>query len=120
MKIVTIIGACFAVSAALLTGCSKNESPQDIRQQTAQATADLKQNAKAVAQGVREGWNRDKPLNLNAATKDQLVDLPGVTSVEADRIIEGRPYGSPHDLVSRQIVSQVKYDKFSDRVVAKR
>jgi DNA uptake protein ComE-like DNA-binding protein len=112
-----------AVSAALacvLVGCTKNQNPEEIRQQTARATADLKQNAKAVAEGVREGWNRDKPLNLNTASKDQLADLPGVTTVEAERIIAGRPYENAHELVSRQIVSQAKYDKFSDRVVAKR
>jgi DNA uptake protein ComE-like DNA-binding protein len=115
-----ILTLTVAFAGTVFTGCSKNQSPQEIRQQTAQATADLKRDAKAVAQGVREGWNRDKPLNLNSATKDQLVDLPGVTAGDAERIVEGRPYDDPQQLVTRKIVSQAKYDKFADRVVAKR
>ena len=85
---------------AALAGCTqKQESPQEIKERTAQATADLKRDTKAVAEGIREGWSRDKPLDLNSATKDQLVTLPGVTEAEADRIIAARPYDDPGDLV---------------------
>jgi competence protein ComEA len=77
-----------------LAGC-KDQSPQQIRENTARATAELKSNAKAVAQGVREGWSRDKPLNLNAASKEQLTTLPGMTAAQADAVIAGRPYDSP-------------------------
>jgi len=43
-----------------------------------------------------------------------------VTAGDAERIVEGRPYDDPQQLVTRKIVSQAKYDKFADRVVAKR
>lgn len=111
------------VAGALLAGCvacsTKDQSPQEIREKTAAATAELKQNAKAVAQGVREGWSRDKPLDLNKAAKDQLQDLPGVNSAQADHIIAGRPYDDPHQLVTRRILTEGEYKKISDRVVAK-
>ena len=102
-----------------LVGC-KDQSPQQIRENTARATAELKSNAKAVAQGVREGWSRDKPLNLNAASKEQLISLPGMTSAEADAVIAGRPYDSPSELVTRHILSKTEYDKIADRVTAKK
>ncbi len=100
-------------------GCTRNESPEEIREKTASATANLKQNAKAVAQGVREGWSRDKPLDLNKATKGQLQDLPGITEAQADQIVAARPFYGPQELVSRRIVTQDQYARISDRVVAK-
>jgi DNA uptake protein ComE-like DNA-binding protein len=106
---------------AVLTGCTqRQESPQELKEKTAQATADLKRDTKAVAEGIREGWSRDKPLDLNSASKDQLMALPGMSPAEADRVIAGRPYDSPDDLVSRRIISKTEYDRISDRVTAKK
>jgi competence protein ComEA len=108
--------------AGVLAGCvqRKTESPDELREKTAQTTARMKSDAKAVAQGIREGWSRDKPLDLNSATKDQLMALPGVTDPEADRVIAARPYDQPSDLVTRHILSKAQYDKISDRVTAKK
>ena len=103
-----------------LTACAPNQSSEDIKEKTAQTTAEIKQGAKAVAEGVREGWSRDKPLNLNTATKEDLLKLPGITPAQADRIIAGRPYDDPKDLVTRHILPQTEYDKISDRLTAKK
>lgn len=108
------------VLVAGCVGCTKDQNPQEIREKTAQATAELKQNAKAVAQGVREGWSRDKPLDLNKATEDQLIDLPGVNRARADQIIAGRPFDDPHQLVTRRVLTEAEYSKIADKVVAKR
>jgi len=107
----------FAIVALCgLSACTTNQNPQELQEKTAQATAALKVDAKAVAAGVREGWSRDKPLDLNTATKEQLDSLPQVTSAEADAVIAGRPYDDPHQLVTRKILSQSKYDKIADRL----
>jgi len=102
-----------------LWGCTPNQNPQELKEKTARATAELKVDAKAVAAGVREGWSRDKPLDLNTATREQLTGLP-LTGVEADAVISGRPYDEPGQLVSRRILSQSEYDKIADRVVARK
>ena len=80
----------------------------------------MKRDAKAVAEGIREGWSRDKPLDLNLATKDQLETLLGMTAAEADRVIAGRPYNEPGELVTRRILSKTEYGKIADRVTARR
>jgi DNA uptake protein ComE-like DNA-binding protein len=103
-----------------LAACNQQQSPQELREQTAKATAEIKSDAKAMAQGVREGWNRNKPLDLNTATKDQLVSLPDMTESQADRVIAGRPYNDPSDLVKRHILPKAEYDKIADQVTAKR
>jgi competence protein ComEA len=91
-----------------------------LKEQTAQATADVKRDAKAVAAGISEGWSRDKQLDLNAATKDQLLSLPGVTAAEADRVIAGRPYSETGDLVTRRIMPKTEYDEIANRLTAKK
>src|SRR5260370_4475567 len=103
-----------------LVGCTHPQDPQELKEKTAQATAEVKRDAKAVSEGIREGWSRDKPLDLNTATKEQLLSLPGVTSAQADRMIAGRPYNEPGDLVTRRIIPKAEYDKISDRITAKK
>ena len=83
-------------------------------------TADAKKDAKAVAEGLREGWNRNKPLDLNTATREQLRSLPGMTAEEADRVIAGRPYNEPGELVTRHIMPKTEYDKIADQVTARK
>jgi len=117
-----IAGLLIALGIAFLSGVgcnSQKQSPQDLREKTAETTATLKTDAKAVAQGVREGWNRDHPLDLNSASKAQLMALP-MTAEQADRVIAGRPYNSPHDLVDKHILRQTEYDKVADRVTVKK
>ena len=70
---------------AALAGCTQPQNSQELKEKTAQATAEVKRDAKAVAAGIREGWSRDKPLDLNTATKEQLLSLPGMTAEEANR-----------------------------------
>ena len=119
MNFATYLAACFLLSG--LTACTqKQQSPEEVREKTAEATAQAKSDAKAVVEGIREGWNRNKPLDLNTATRDQLASLPGVSGAEADRVIAGRPYDDPNELVTRRIMTKSEYDKISDRVKAKR
>ncbi|MEP6643210.1 MAG: helix-hairpin-helix domain-containing protein [Acidobacteriaceae bacterium] len=107
--------------SVLLTGCaSQKQSPEEVREKTAQATAELKTNARAVVQGVREGWSRGTPLDLNTATKDQLMSLPGITVERADRLIAGRPYQSTSEVVSRHIISAQAYERIKEHVTAKK
>ena len=103
-----------------LAGCAQPQNTQDLKEKTAQATADVKRDAEAVAAGVREGWSRDKALDLNTATKEQLLNLPGLTAAEAERVIAGRPYNEPGEVVTRRIMSKTEYDKIADRVTAKK
>ena len=111
---------CVVIFAAFssLVACT-GQNPQDLKEKTARATVEIKRDAKAVASGIREGWSRDKPLNLNTATPEQLASLPGVTRAEANRIITSRPYQKPDDLLTRHIVSKAEYGKIADLITAK-
>ena len=114
------IALCFTASLlALLTACVSPQNPEELKEKTAKATAEAKRDARAIAQGVREGWSRDKPLDLNSANKDQLTQLPGITDADADRILANRPYREPAELESRHILPKSKYDRIADLVKAK-
>jgi len=97
---------------------TQKQSPDEIRQKTAEATAELKQNTKAVVEGVKEGLHSGSVVDLNKARKDDLMALPGMTSAGADRVIAGRPYSNAHEVVSRKALSEEEYQRIRDKVTA--
>ena len=48
-------------------------------------------------------------LDLNTATREQLIAFPGIGSAYADKIIEGRPFKQRSELVARKIMPSGAY-----------
>lgn len=107
-----------ALVLAGIAACNTRENPDDIRRRTADATESVRRDARAVAEGVKEGMARQKTVNINKASRDELLNLPGLSEHQADRIIAGRPFDNADDLVNRHIISDSEYDKIRDRVIA--
>src|SRR5438445_7608343 len=59
-------------------------------------------------------------LDLNTATKDQLMSLPGITDADAQKIIDGRPYRAKNQLLSKGIISKDEYAKIKGQIIAHR
>jgi competence protein ComEA len=58
-------------------------------------------------------------VDLNSASKAELMKLPGIGDKISDKIIAGRPWANKSQLVSKGVVNQATYDKISKQVIAK-
>jgi len=121
----------------LFAGCSSQDADKTreeaakaaakLKQETKEAVKDLKKGAEeartqgeAVAEGVREGLKSDEgAVNINRASREQLLDLPGMNESSADAIIAGRPYHTKAELANKGGVSPEEYRKIEGLIVVK-
>jgi competence protein ComEA len=64
--------------------------------------------------------SKSQLVDINSATKEQLDALPGIGATYSQKIIDGRPYNSKRDLLTRKIVPQSTYDGIQDKIIAHR
>lgn len=60
-----------------------------------------------------------KPLELNVASKAELMKLPGITEDMAGKIIAGRPYLTKTNLVTRKILPRAIYTPIKHLITAR-
>jgi len=58
-------------------------------------------------------------VDINSAAKEDLMKLPGITEDIAEKIVEGRPYKSKAELLSKKMVTKAQYSKIRNKVIAK-
>ncbi len=58
-------------------------------------------------------------IDINTATKEQLIPLKGIGDVRAEAIIKGRPYKGKDELVEKKIITKALYDDIKDKIIAK-
>ncbi len=60
------------------------------------------------------------PVNINAASAQDLDALPGIGAVYSQRIVDSRtadgPFATIDDLVNRQLIPRATYDKIRDLI----
>jgi DNA uptake protein ComE-like DNA-binding protein len=59
-------------------------------------------------------------VDINRATVDELLKIPGMTRSWAGRIVRFRPYRTKQDLLEYGIVTSEVYDHIKDYVIAHR
>lgn len=55
-------------------------------------------------------------INLNRASIEQLVALPGMSATMAQQIIEDRPYHAKTDLLEKHILPDAAYDRIKNLI----
>ena len=114
------------LSAAALfatVACNNDQSPQQIREKTAEETAALKRDTTAVVEGVKDGLTEKsgtsavKLVDINKASKEELTKLPGIDGRRADKIIAERLYSDKYQIVTRGALSDKEYERIQDQIV---
>ena len=94
---------------------------------TAAATTSAKPAAAATAAKPTTAVAAAKPttaaaaalVDLNSASKADLMKLPGIGEAISAKIIAGRPWSNKSQLLSKGLVTKPVYDKLSASVIAK-
>jgi DNA uptake protein ComE-like DNA-binding protein len=58
-------------------------------------------------------------IDINSASRDDLMTLEGIGEVRADAIIRSRPFKLKTELVERRIIPEELYGKIADKVAAR-
>jgi competence protein ComEA len=58
-------------------------------------------------------------IDLNNASRDDLMTLDGIGEVRADAIIRARPFKAKTELVERRLIPEALYEKLADKVMAR-
>jgi competence protein ComEA len=74
-----------------------------------------KEGAPATPAG-ESGGAKTATIDLNKATKQQLMSLPGISEAEADKIIAGRPYIEKAQLRKKDIIPSATFYGIVDKV----
>jgi len=58
-------------------------------------------------------------IDLNTASRADLMTLDGIGEVRADAIIRARPFRAKTELVERRLIPEALYEKIADKVMAR-
>ncbi len=76
-------------------------------------------NKKPAATAKKKASAPVRLVDINSASKAELIKLPGVSSEVADKIIAGRPYNTKARLVTAKIVPLETYEGLKKLIIAK-
>jgi len=105
-------------SAAPKSGAAKSasateaKSADQAKSSASSATKETKKEAEAKASEMAK-------YDLNTASKDELMKIPGIGAATADKIVAGRPWKQKSDLIHKGVMNKAMYDKASPYMIAK-
>lgn len=115
----TLMAAALLVSAdGSLAYDHESERPAQASSK-AGAKVENKASSKAAIAAKAKAAAKIKKVDINTANKAALTKLPGITDVEAEKIIANRPYGSKAWLVTNKVLDAGAYGAIKALIEAK-
>ena len=105
--LVAVVAMAFAATVALADNATAPAS-------TTPATAPAKTTTHHASKSSTKSAH--PKTDLNTASKEDLMKLPGVDEALADKIVAARPFKSRTELESKNIVTKEQYGKLSAMV----
>jgi DNA uptake protein ComE-like DNA-binding protein len=86
----------------------------------AQGTTAAKSDAATKSKTHMAAHTKRMPaVDINSASKEDLMKLNGITDETAEKIIAGRPYKSKAELAKKSILTKAEYAKVRTHIIAK-
>jgi competence protein ComEA len=82
------------------------------------AAPSVAQTSKDIKPGSRSAATKSARLDINFASKVDLMALPGIGEADALKIIASRPFKRKDELVTRKIIPDGIYDKIKSQIIA--
>jgi DNA uptake protein ComE-like DNA-binding protein len=102
-------------------GTRAYEAVSNVASQTTERARDLVGTAREQAGRVMPGVGGGGVVQaLNSVSREDLISVPGIGPVLADRILQGRPYRSENDLVEQNILSDSLFQQLKRQVLQKK
>ena len=79
----------------------------------------IAQTSKDIKPGSKSAATKSAQLDINSASKSDLMALPGIGDAYAQTIIAGRPYKRKDELVTRKIIPDALYDRIKGQIIAR-
>jgi competence protein ComEA len=109
--------AATALTLGLLTASpSMAQTPQPAAKSDKMAPAPSKMAPAADSKMAPAA--KDAKIDINTATKDELMAFNGIGDKYSDKIIAGRPYAKKDQLLSKNILPEATYKKIQAQIIA--
>jgi competence protein ComEA len=109
LLLTVVLGATMSLAQA-----TKKSTDQKGSKSTTAASSMPDNNNKATSGKTAPAGKMD----INTASKDDLEKLPGIGPATSQKIVDGRPYKTKRELLTKKVVSQSEYDKIKDNIIA--
>src|SRR5689334_4928261 len=83
------------------------------------ALAQGKDAAKKASPPAASTKQKSELIDINSASKQELMTLPGIGDAYSQKIIDNRPYRAKNELIQKKLIPQATYDKISGQIIAK-